>query len=77
MTGDDVIGPRLVAAVREHLRVAAELDSRLDSLGVDSVRLAGFVTDLEKTFDFRADQDIFDVETLAELADYIGERGGH
>ena len=42
----------------------------------DSLRLADFVSDLEKAFHIRADQDIFDVETLRDLADYIRERSG-
>ena len=66
----------LVELVNRRLGVTAAIDDRLDSLGVDSVRLAEFVSDLEKAFGFRADQDIFDVETLAELAAYVRERQG-
>jgi hypothetical protein len=36
--------------------------------------LAGLVRQLEAEFRIRADQEIFEVETLAELADYIAGR---
>ncbi len=72
-SGDDVEG-RLLASVHRRLGVEAAIGDRLDSLGVDSLRLADFVSDLEREFRIRADQDIFDVETLQELAHYIRAR---
>ena len=70
------IEQRLLETVRDRLRVEASLDDDLGRLGVDSVRLAGFVADLEDAFEFRADQDIFEVETLRGLAAYIEQQGG-
>ena len=70
------IEARLLDTIHVRLGVDAGIDDRLDSLGVDSLRLADFVSDLEKAFGFRADQDIFDVETIRELAAYVHERGG-
>ncbi len=71
---DDDIEARLLASIRQRLHVQARIGDRLADLRVDSLRLAGFVTDLEKAFDIRADQDLFDVETLQELAHYIREK---
>lgn len=67
---------RLQAMIQERLGVAVAPADPITSLGVDSLALMDFVAVLEKEFCFRADQDIFDVETVGELADYIGERGG-
>ena len=74
--GPDSIEEQLLRTVKSRLGVRARIDDPLTSLGVDSLRLADFVADLEKVFAIRADQDIFDVETLAELAAYIRERRG-
>jgi acyl carrier protein len=46
------------------------------SLGIDSVDLANLVGDLERRFGFRADETIFDVTTVGELAAYIRARLG-
>lgn len=76
MTDGEHIEKRLLSAVNDELGVDAQPGDSLDRLGVDSLRLAEFVLELEKSFGFRADQDIFEVETLSELARYIEERGG-
>ena len=68
---DDALEQRLLELVERRLRVEATLDTPLTGLGVDSLRLADFVTDLERHFDLDADQDLFEVETLGELAAYI------
>jgi acyl carrier protein len=69
--GPGSIEEQLLDRMHARLGSRARLEDRLDALGVDSLQLADFVADLEKAFDFRADQDIFDVETVAELAAYI------
>jgi acyl carrier protein len=69
----DVEG-RLIETIHARLGSSPEITDPLSSLGVDSLRLAGFVSDLEEVFGIRADQDIFDVETVQELADYIRDR---
>lgn len=65
---------RLLGAVRDRLGVEARIDDRLSALGVDSLRLADFVSDLERIFHIQADPEIFDVQTLRDLAQYIRER---
>jgi len=71
----DALEQRLLALVHDRLGVAAQLHTPLTALGVDSLRLADFVTDLERHFDLDADQELFEVETLGELAAYIREHG--
>jgi acyl carrier protein len=66
---------RLRALIQERLGVTVDGAHRLASLGLDSLALMDFVAGLEKEFRFRADQDLFDVETVAELAEYIREHG--
>ena len=56
---DDALEQRLLELVERRLRVEATLDTPLTGLGVDSLRLADFVTDLERHFDLDADQDLF------------------
>ena len=68
---DDALEQRLLELVERRLRVEATLDTPLTGLGVDSLRLADFVTDLERHFDLDADQELFEVETLGELVAYI------
>jgi acyl carrier protein len=71
--GSDDIEQQLLELVHRRLGVEARPADALNALGVDSLRLAGFVTDLERHFDLDVDQDLFEVETLEELARYIRE----
>jgi len=73
MADADDVEERLKALIQGRLGVAVEASDELTSLGVDSLALMDFVAGLEKEFGFRADQDLFDVETVAALADYIRE----
>lgn len=75
MAHEDAVEQRLLALIQERLGVTVEASDRLTSLGVDSLALMDFVADLEKEFGFRGDQDLFDLETVAELAAYIREHG--
>lgn len=52
------------------------LDDELMKLGIDSVELAGFLVEIEERFRIRADEEVFDVRTLGELAGYIRDRQG-
>ena len=76
MAHADEVKQRLMVLIQERLGVAVNASDQLTSLGVDSLALMDFVADLEKEFGFRADQDLFDLDTVAELADYIREHGG-
>ncbi len=50
------------------------LDDELLALGIDSVELAGFLVEIEERFRIRADEEVFDVRTLGELAGYVRAR---
>jgi len=76
MAHEEDVEQRLLALIQERLGVAIKASDRLTSLGVDSLALMDFVADLEKEFGFRGDQDLFDLETVAELAAYIREHRG-
>lgn len=67
---------RLVTVIRERLGIDVTGSTSLTSLGVDSLDMMDFVSRLERELGFRADQDIFEVETVSELARYILERSG-
>jgi len=67
----DALERQLLELVGRRLGVEATPDTPLTGLGVDSLRLADFVVDLERHFDLDADQELFEVETLGELAAYI------
>ena len=41
------------------------------SLGVDSLRMAQFTTELERRFGFRVDEELLDVGTVGELSEYV------
>ena len=68
------IRARLVAAISKRTGRVPALTDRLSGLGVDSVELAELLAKLEQDFGFQADADIFDVETVEELVDYIEAR---
>jgi len=73
MTMDDV-ETRLLKGIDARLGASPALSDELASLGVDSVKMADFIMTIEEQFDIRVDQDIWDVETVGELAAYIRTR---
>jgi len=73
MTVDEV-ETRLLEAIHAQLRASPALSDELASLGVDSIKMADFIMTIEEQFDIRVDQDIWDVETVGELAAYIRTR---
>ena len=70
----DEVETRLLKAINARLGASPALPDELTSLGVDSVKMADFIIAIEERFDIRVDQDIWDVETVAELAAYIRTR---
>ncbi len=73
MATDDVEA-QLLKAISARLGASPALPDELASLGVDSVKMADFIMTIEAQFDIRVDQDIWDVETVGELAAYIRTR---
>ena len=70
----DSIETALIEALRRELgRDVCTADS-LGSLGLDSLRMAQLATELETRFRFSVDEELLDVETVEELAEYVRSR---
>lgn len=70
----DSVETEIIRALRRELgRDVAATDS-LDSLGVDSLRMAQFATELERRFEFSIDEELLDVSTVEELTEYVRSR---
>jgi len=54
--------------------VQPEMDEPLALVGIDSVGMAEMTLELEKRYDIRVDETIFDVDTVADLVSYVRER---
>lgn len=65
------IEAHLIAVFRQRYGVSLTPSAELTQIGIDSVAMAEFITELEDKFDIRVDQDIFDVDTISALAAYI------
>lgn len=70
----DSVDTELIKAIETRLHVTATESSKISELNLDSIKTADFLSELEYEFDVRFDQDVFDVETVADLAAYIRER---
>jgi acyl carrier protein len=64
----------MVQVLREELGRDVRATDSLDSLGMDSLRMAQLAGELERRFGFRVDEELLDVETVEELADYVRAR---
>ncbi|MDH3316723.1 MAG: acyl carrier protein [Gammaproteobacteria bacterium] len=70
----DSIETELIMVIEARLRVNTTVSSKISELNLDSIKTADFLSELEDEFDVRFDQDVFEVETIADLAAYIRER---
>ena len=70
----DDIESKLTQAIASRYHREVDADTPLSSLGVDSMQMADLVGDIETRFGIAVDQDIFDAETVRQLAAYIRER---
>ena len=61
----------ILQALREELGRDVSMTDSLGSLGVDSLRMAQFATELERRFGFRVDEELLDVGTVGELSEYV------
>ena len=68
------IEAEIVEALSQELGKDVDLAVSLGSLGIDSLRMAQLATELERRFDFRVDEELLDVETVKELAEYVRTR---
>ncbi len=70
----DRVETELLRLMETRLRVTPELNSTLTDLNLDSIKTADFLRELEFEFDVQFDQDVFELETVADLAVYIRAR---
>ena len=70
----DDVEQALVERLEARIGRRPALGEELLALGIDSVELAGFLVEIEDRFRMRADEEVFDVRTLGELAGYVRER---
>ena len=64
----------LLAKLTEKFGTDPQLEDGLAYAGVNSVGMAELTVDIEQTYGITVNDDIFHVETVQELADYIRER---
>ncbi|HBE69060.1 MAG TPA: hypothetical protein DDW52_13000 [Planctomycetaceae bacterium] len=70
----DSIEEQLQAMLEEKFGTRPELIDSLALIGVDSVGMAELTLDLESQFGISVDEEVVDVDTVAELAEYIRSR---
>ena len=70
----DRVETELVKVIHARLHATPELSSRITDLNLDSIKTADFLRELEDEFDVTFDQDVFELETVADLAAYIRAR---
>ncbi|MDX1528014.1 MAG: phosphopantetheine-binding protein [Gammaproteobacteria bacterium] len=70
----DRVETELLRLMEARLRVTPELNSNLTELNLDSIKTADFLRELEYEFEVQFDQDVFELETVADLAAYIRRR---
>ena len=70
----DRVETKLLRLMDSRLRVTPELSSNLTDLNLDSIKTADFLRELEFEFEVQFDQDVFELETVGDLAAYIRER---
>ena len=70
----DSIEDKLRERLAEKFGGSPQLTDGLAFLGVDSIGMAELTVELEKEFNIQIQDDIVDVETVQELADYIRAR---
>jgi acyl carrier protein len=70
----DRVESKLLRAIDARLGATPELSSRITELNLDSIKTAEFLRELEDEFDVTFDQDVFELETIADLAAHIRAR---
>ena len=64
----------IVRTLGEELGKDVRAADSLDSLGIDSLRMAELATELESRYGFMADEELLDVETVKQLVEYVQSR---
>lgn len=68
------IETEIVQTLRRELGRDVHSTDSLGSLGIDSLRMAQLATELERRFRFRVDEELLDIDTVEELAEYVRSR---
>ncbi len=68
------IEDKLLSSLADKFGVRPELKDELALIGVDSVGMAELTVEIEKDFGIRVQDDIVNVDTVQDLADYVRER---
>lgn len=70
----DVIEQEIVDYLRKAVGGNPRISDSLAVIGIDSVGMAELTFELEKRFSIRVDDDVLDLETVADLASYVRQR---
>lgn len=70
----NTIETEIVQTLRRELGRDVNSTDSLGSLGIDSLRMAQLATELERRFEFRVDEELLDIDTVEELAEYVRSR---
>jgi acyl carrier protein len=70
----DRVEAELLRVIHARYRITPDLSSKIADLNLDSIKIANFLRELEDEFDVAFDQDVFEVETIADLATDIRGR---
>lgn len=70
----DAIESEIVRVLGDEFGGNPQPTDELMGLGVDSLRMADLATELERRFGIKIDQDLFEVETIRDLAEYVRDR---
>lgn len=65
---------RIAQALSEELGRDVRVSDSLDALGIDSLRMAQLAVEIEDRFGFSVDEELLDVGTVQELAEYVRAR---
>lgn len=67
----DRIETELLKTLTDELGRRPEIADPLSGLGIDSLRMAELAGELEERFEIRVDEELLDVDTVGELAQYV------
>ena len=70
----DTVEQQIAQALQDELGRPVTAADSLGRLGIDSLRMAELASGLEHRFGIRVDEELLDVDTVEELADYVRRR---
>lgn len=74
MLSMDVVEQEIIDYLRQACGGNPRPSDSLAMIGIDSVGMAELTFELEKRFSIRVDDDVLDVETVSDLAQYVRNR---